>query len=161
MHEYIFSSQRQYVQLRLLFESIAAIVLSLLFWLWALAITLEGEYEAGLLLQASYDDGLVCFPFVFACGIFGMLVLKLRIFEQSFALSCSIAASFLFTVLVYLMSASLTNPSRRHLAYLIISAVLWILYGIFYYRDAELYRRCVVEVFTDNKLSTHLLEDNV
>lgn len=160
MIDYLLSTRSEIVRARVFYESIAAIALSAFFWLWALEITISGDYEAGLLIRASSDDGLVCFPFVFVCGILGVVIIRQKILEASRALSCSVALSFLFTILVYLMSASLTDPNDRHLAYLLVSAFLWLIYGLYYYHDAELYRKSIIAAHSTSKLSEHLL-DNV
>ena len=123
------------VQTRVLLESVIVVVVSLLFWIWAFVITLSGNYDNGLILHKSYDDGLVCFTCTFATGVCGVLFSRNVLYQKSILFGRMIIITFAITVIIFTAAAIFTDPSEMHLAYLIVSGFLWIVYGTMYYYD--------------------------
>lgn len=123
---------------RVLAESIILVLVSLIFGSWALAITLSRNYEDGNVIASSIDDGLVCFPLTLCTGIYGIALAQKYVHTPSLWFQRCIIVVFSVTVTIYIWAAcTTTDSSVSHVSYLVISAILWVIYGVLYYRDVE------------------------
>jgi hypothetical protein len=137
---------------RLKWISIFCLLVSLFFFLWA-AYNTSDNYQDGLIVDKSIDDGLVCFPFTFLSGIIGYFSISSPTLQLSRAPGLFIIFSFTFTVSIFLSAAICINTSSLHRAYLIISSLVWGSYGFLFYKEIELWRQ---EKVKDS--SEHLLQ---
>jgi hypothetical protein len=126
---------------RVFWLSLLSISISLFFFLWALYNTLHTDYQDGLILSSCVDDGLLCFPFTMCSGFLSLFTLYYHsVLSYSYLICFFILFSYSFTVSVFLAAAIDLNSPPLHRSYLILSAMIWGSYGIFFYREMNIFR---------------------
>jgi hypothetical protein len=125
------------VRMRVLVESVVVVGFSIIFWIWAFVISLSGTYEDGNVVKASIDDGLVCFPLTFITGLYGIALCRKWVSSPSVLLGRFIVVSVSVTAAIFIWAAIVTNSTPMHESYLVISCMIWICFGVLYFRDAE------------------------
>jgi lipopolysaccharide export LptBFGC system permease protein LptF len=102
---------------------------SFFFWGWALLLT----------ISRSIDSGILCFAFTISAGGCGLVYLRQDVYPTSLIFGRLIAFSFVFVTAIF-VSAATKTPESLHLAYLLVSAVIWAAYGLIYYFESETLR---------------------
>lgn len=110
------------VEKRVFLESLIAIAASIFFWSWALILT----------IQVEFDTGLICFIPTLASGVGGLLLTKdYRVPRR--LLTIGTISAFTFTTIVFISASAHNDEGNMHLAYLIVSAFIWGGFGAIYY----------------------------
>lgn len=126
-------------QSKIILLSFIIIFFSLLYLIWAIYNSFN-LYSNGFIIKSSFDDGILCFPFTLLSGLIGLLSIKYSIIKKNIIFLLFILLSFLWTVIVYLLSALFINNNSRHLSYLIIGSFIWGLYGLYYCNEFNKFR---------------------